>query len=164
MRGPACWFPDGERFVFAGSERGHGVRTYVQSVHGEAPRPIHAEGIASTVLSPDGRWIAVPGTDTLYSTAGEPPRVVPDLADAGTPLVWAADGRSLFVEQREVTAHTIYRFDLATGERELWKELVPPEEAGVVDMYNTLLTPDGKHYASPSPMSRSCPICFCSRA
>jgi len=24
---------------------------------------------------------------------------------------------------------------------------VPPEEAGVVSMYNTLLTPDGKYYA-----------------
>jgi len=143
----ASWFPDGERFVFAGSERGHGVRTYVQSIHGGAPRPITPEGIAGTVLSPDGRWIAVPGTDTLYSTAGDPPRVVPDLADAGTPLAWTADGRSLFVEQREATAHTIYRFDLATGDRELLKELAPPEEGGVVNMYNTLLTPDGKYYA-----------------
>jgi Tol biopolymer transport system component len=146
-RGAASWFPDGERFVFAGSEPGRGVRTYVQSVHGEAPRPITPEGIASTVLSPDGRWIAVPGTDTLYSTVGEPPRVVPDLTDAGIPLAWAADGKSLFVEYREVTVHTIYRFDLATGEREQWMELVPPEEAGVVNMYNTLLTPDGKYYA-----------------
>src|SRR6266705_6511508 len=56
----ANWFPDGERFVFAGSERGHGVRTFVQSIRGGAPRPITPEGIASTLLSPDGRWIAVP--------------------------------------------------------------------------------------------------------
>ena len=28
-RGSASWFPDGEHFVFTGSERGHGVRTYV---------------------------------------------------------------------------------------------------------------------------------------
>ena len=143
----ASWFPDGERFVFAGSERGHGMRTYVQSIHGGAPRPITPEGIAGTVLSPDGQWVAVPRTDTLYSTMGKPPRVVPDLTDAGIPLAWTADGKSLFVEQREATVHTIYRFNLATGEREPWKELVPPEEGGVVDMYNTLLTPDGKYYA-----------------
>ena len=146
-RQAASWFPDGERFVFTGSERGRGVRTYVQSVHGGAPRPITPEGIAGIVLSPDGKWIAVPGRDTLYSTAGEPPKVVPDLADAGVPLAWAADGRSLFVEHRDVTLHTIYRFDLATGDRENWMELVPPEEAGVVGMFNTLLTPDGKYYA-----------------
>ena len=143
----ASWCPDGGRFVFVGSESGHGVRTYVQSVRGEAPLPITPEGVASTVLSPDGHWIAVPGSDTLYSTAGEPPRVVRDLASAGTPLVWAADGKSLFVELRETTTHTIYRFNLATGEREPWNELTPPDEAGVVNMYNTLLTPDGKYYA-----------------
>ncbi len=143
----ASWFPDGERFVFTGSEGGHGVRTYVQSVRGEAPRPITREGVASTVLSPDGRWIAVPGSDTLYSTAGEPPRVMPGLADAGAPLVWAPDGRSLLVEERDLTVHTIYRFDLATGDREVLTDLMPREEAGVVRMYNTLLTPDGKYYA-----------------
>ena len=123
------------------------MRTYVQSAHGGSPRPITPEGIAGIVISPDGKWLAVPDRDTLYSTAGEPPRVVPDLADAGIPLAWAADGRSLLVEHRDVTMHTIYRFDLATGDREIWMELVPPEEAGIVGMRNTLLTPDGKYYA-----------------
>ena len=37
--------------------------------------------------------------------------------------------------------------DLATKERELWKELKPPDPAGVMGVATCELTPDGGSYA-----------------
>jgi hypothetical protein len=40
----------------------------------------------------------------------------------------------------------IYRVDVATGRKELWKELMPSDPAGV-DWVFGKVTPDGKPYA-----------------
>jgi hypothetical protein len=37
-------------------------------------------------------------------------------------------------------------FDIATGKRTLWKELVPPDPAGILAIGPILITPDGKSY------------------
>ena len=36
--------------------------------------------------------------------------------------------------------------DLSLGRRELWKEITPPDAAGVVAIPRVLMTPDGKSY------------------
>jgi hypothetical protein len=40
----------------------------------------------------------------------------------------------------------VYRVNMATGERKLWKELMPPDPAGVLTMGPILMTPDGTSY------------------
>jgi hypothetical protein len=44
----------------------------------------------------------------------------------------------------------IYKLDLASGRRELWKELTPPDSEALIsigeDPGETRLTPDGKFY------------------
>jgi hypothetical protein len=40
----------------------------------------------------------------------------------------------------------VHRVDMTTGQRALWKELVPPDPAGVLTMGPILMTPDGKSY------------------
>jgi len=40
----------------------------------------------------------------------------------------------------------LFRLDLVTGRRELWKEVMPADPAGF-SMINLVLTPDGKSYA-----------------
>ena len=57
-----------------------------------------------------------------------------------------ADRRSLWLFRRgEVPAH-VYRLDVATGERRLWKTLVPPDSAGVYSVIEFQITPDGQSY------------------
>lgn len=36
--------------------------------------------------------------------------------------------------------------DVATGKRAIWKEIVPPDPAGVLAIGPILITPDGKSY------------------
>ena len=65
-----------------------------------------------------------------------------------------ADGRSLFVLNRRnalnrwkrLTAN-MYTLDVATGRRQLWKELVAPDPSGVVFIGPIQITPDGRAYA-----------------
>ena len=48
----------------------------------------------------------------------------------------------------------IYKLDLASGRRELWKELTPPDPGGLIDIGSSLgevrITPDGKSYVYTS--------------
>ena len=41
----------------------------------------------------------------------------------------------------------VYRLDLESGKRELWKELMPADPAGVIEILGVVLTPDARFYA-----------------
>ena len=62
------------------------------------------------------------------------PRPLAGYRDGDVPLQWSADGRSLFVREGGNQALRIFRLDLATGARQFWKELVPPDPAVLVDI------------------------------
>ena len=41
---------------------------------------------------------------------------------------------------------TVYKLELATGHKQLWKQLVPPDVSGVTDISAILITPDGNNF------------------
>ena len=41
----------------------------------------------------------------------------------------------------------VYRVDISTGRRELWKELGPADLAGVTSITSIVIAPDGRSYA-----------------
>jgi serine/threonine protein kinase/WD40 repeat protein len=149
----AAWLPDG-RILFAGNEANRGVRLFVQSVAGGKPRPITPEGIGTAfpgfAVSPDGKSVAAIGSDRrgmlFRIDGGGVSRPIPGIVDGEFPLRFAEDGRSLFVWKRELPAR-VYRVDLETGNRELWKELMPVDPGGVERISNVVVTPDAKSYA-----------------
>ncbi len=153
----AAWAPDQRQVFFAGAEAGHRPRTYVQEMDGGPPRPVTAEGMVGTLLSADGKLIAAIdryGEYYLCPVNGGEPRAIEGLAEGDVLLQWAADGRSLFVRGAGDLVLRIFKFDLATGRREAWKELRPPDPAAVigigVDPGQVRLTPDGNYYVYTS--------------
>jgi hypothetical protein len=40
----------------------------------------------------------------------------------------------------------VVRIEAATGKRESWKDLAPPERSGLIRVGPVFLTPDGKNY------------------
>ena len=76
-------------------------------------------------------------------------RPVPGAAEGDLPVQWSADGRSLYVRSpvELYSPARVFRLDLKTGKRTLWKELFPEDSAGVVGTDVVRLTPDGKWYA-----------------
>jgi len=144
-------FPDGKKVLFLGSEPEHGVRLYVQDMDAEKPRAISPEGVSATqfVISPDGKSVAAVGPDQkgyIYPVDGGQPRPIPGFPVGDTPVAWAADGRSLYIYRSGELPAQVHRLDLASGQKQLWKQLMPAEDAGVTDIGPILITPDTKTY------------------
>jgi serine/threonine protein kinase/Tol biopolymer transport system component len=145
------WFPDGKRFVFAGNEPGRGVRLYTQEVAGGKPTPISPEGIdaQSIAVSPDGQSVIGIGPDQkgyLFPASGGEPRVVNGIEPGDTPINWSQDGRSIYLYQTGEVPAKVYRLELATGKKTVWKQIAPLDPTGVSTIGPILITPDGKSY------------------
>ncbi len=148
-------FPDGKRLLLVGRESGRGLsRLFVQSLDGGKPRPISPEGVGceGLAISRDGKLVAAAGPGpkiALHPVDGGDPRPVAGTTDGDQPLQWSADGGSLYVRQasKPGSPARVFRVDLKTGERVLWKELFPEDPAGVAAILPPLLTPDGRFYA-----------------
>ena len=145
-----AWLPDSKSIVFSTAEPDHGPRTYLLDIQGGTPRPLTPEGTTGAVVSPDGKFLLA--TDLkrqrwLYPIAGGEPQKL-NIAPKPTErlLSFSRDGKSVLVRTRTVPAQ-ITRIDLATGKRELWKEIVPADPAGVQSIPSLRLSADGKSYA-----------------
>jgi eukaryotic-like serine/threonine-protein kinase len=150
----ATWFADSKRILFAASEPGKGVRLFVQDIDGGKPRPVTPEGISTALpgfaVSPDGKSVAAVGPDqkgAVYPVDGGEPRVISALLPGEFPLRYTPDGRAIYVWKRGDLPARISRLDLESGRREVWKDLLPADPAGVERISNVLVTPDGKGYA-----------------
>ncbi len=150
--GQASWLPDGRRVLFSANEPDHGVRLWVQGLEDAKPRAISPEGYRafSKGISPDGKYVAVTGPDQrfyLYPIDGGEPVLVPGLTVGDIPDTWTDDGRSLLVRRRGEVPAKIFMLDIRSGRRELWKELVPPDPAGITTVGPVWITPDRRWYA-----------------
>ncbi len=149
----AKWFPDQKRILFLGVETGHGARLYIQNIAGGQPQAITPEGINqyAYALSPDGSLIAAAlGPDSksfLFPTGGGKPRLIAGLQPGDWPIAWSEDGRRLYTYRFGELPVTVSQFELATGRKMRWKQLMPPEPSGVGIVSPILVTPDGKSYA-----------------
>jgi Tol biopolymer transport system component len=147
----ADWTPDGKQIVFSANEPGRGVRIYRRDFAGGKPRPITPEGyrMFRRAISPDGRAVVATGPDQriyLYPLAGGEPTPLPGTRPGDIPDRWTADGRALYVHRRDELPVKVYLLDVATGRKELWKELIPADSAGVTQVATVVPTPDGRSY------------------
>ncbi|MGC2258449.1 MAG: protein kinase, partial [Candidatus Sulfotelmatobacter sp.] len=145
----AHWFPDGKRILFSADEPGKGVRFYVYDMASGKSKPISQEGVNGTAfaLSPDSQEIAAIGPDEkgyLYPVAGGDPRPINGINQGEQPITWSGDGQSLYIYQPGELPARVYRLDLKSGKRTLWKELMPSDPAGVENIGPIYMTPDAK--------------------
>ena len=145
----AHWFPDGKRILFAADEPGKGVRFYVYDMGTGKSEPISPEGVNGTsfAVSPDSQQIAGIGPDKkgyLYPAAGGDPRLILGLNPGEQPITFSTDGRALYIYQPGELPARVYRLDMQSGQRTLWKELMPYDPAGVENIGPILMTPDAK--------------------
>ncbi len=146
--GFGSFLPDGKRIVFVGHEPGRPARVYVQDLAGGAARPMTPEGVVARLLSPDGATLLTQtqeGAMALVSLGGGPSRPISGLNPGDRPLRFASDGRSLFfrTSERELPAR-MYRLDIGTGRREVWKEFMPGDLAGNTQLTASAVSGDGE--------------------
>jgi len=143
-----AFLPDGNRILFVGHEPGRPSQVFVQDLAGGAAKPITPEGVVTRLLSPDGKSIVTqtPEGFSLTPLEGGPSHPIPGAAPGDRPLRLTADGRFLFLRSdavREFPAR-VFRLDVATGRREVWKELMPGDPAGITTLAPAAISEDGK--------------------
>jgi serine/threonine protein kinase/Tol biopolymer transport system component len=146
----ARFLPDGKGIVFTGIEPGHKARIYTQAIGSSSPRAISPEGVTGVVPTADGKFVfGFSDTVALYPVGGQgTPRAVPGVHPGDFIASVSPDGRSVLVVS--VLHHlslNVFRVDLASGRRELFKKIGPPDLAGLYMFPNGTFTPDGKYYA-----------------
>ncbi len=148
--GAARWFPDGKRLLFVGSEGGRPARLYLLESEGATPRPITPEGIAfRLVISPDGRSVIAldpTGQLMIYPVGEGDPRPVPGVVPGDVVFGWNDDGDTLMIGHRGDLPQRIHRLDLRTGQKIFWKEVMPADPAGLLDVSFVLFSGDGSSY------------------
>jgi Tol biopolymer transport system component/predicted Ser/Thr protein kinase len=147
----ARWFPDGKRFVFSGNEPGRGVRFYMQDISGGKPQALSSEGVEAQdfAISPDGQMVVGIGPDQkgyIFPVSGGDPRIVKGMEAGDLPINWSQDARSIFLYRTGEVPAKVYRLELATGKKTVWKEIAPLDPTGVSTIGPILMTPDGKTY------------------
>lgn len=145
----AHWFPDGKHILFSGNEPGKGVKLYIYEVGTGKNQPITPEGVNGTafVISPNSQSVAAIGPDQkgyLYPVGGGEPRLITGLNPGEQPITFSPDSRSLYIYQPGELPAQVDLLDLQTGQRKLWKQLMPSDPAGVETIGPILITPDGK--------------------
>ena len=142
----ARWFPDGSRILFQGNEEGQSPRLWIQALDGSAPRAITPENVSGYQVTPDGRFVLGRAPDRnfyFYPIAGGAPVPVPALKRGDVPTRFSPDGRALFVATFGKIPAMLYKVDLTTGARKLWREAMPADPAGLINVGPILVTPDG---------------------
>ena len=153
---PQPWgtfLPDGSGVLFAGSQEGAGSRLFFHDLEGTA-RPVTPEGSQFTydgnAVSPDSRWLVAISPDNelvRYPVEGGEGEPIPGAEPRDIPIQWDPEGRHIYVYRLGELPTRVYRLDLGTGERTLWRELAPPDRAGVFHVDIIFMTRDGKAHA-----------------
>jgi hypothetical protein len=164
--GEAAWLGDSKHIVFTGRSASGTPRGYVQEIPAGLPRPVTPEGVAlagKAAVRDDASVLGRVGTSwVLFPIRGGDARPVAALKPEDIPLQWSHQGRYVYaVDDAQGTIHAegqffegvrssavdVFRVEVATGSRTLWKTLAPSDPVGVEDMRETLvITPDAQTY------------------
>lgn len=144
------WLPSGKQIVFSGNEPGHALRLYIETIDAGKATPISPEGVGPRfVVSRKGDMVAGTGEDRrvyLYPTNGGEPRLVPGIEHDETPTGWSGDDRSVFVYRTGEVPSRVFKVDVTTGQRTLWKTIEPADSAGISTIGGVIIAADEKSY------------------
>ena len=127
-------FLDLNRIIFA-VETGGSERMYLLALDTAEVKPVLPEGVIGFAVSPDGKYVAASGAsdpaDKIYDLAGGPPRTITGLKECESVVAWGDPPLPLYVGAREGVVVNIFRLDPVSGQRRLWRRLMPSDPAGV---------------------------------
>ncbi len=145
------FFPNGKDLLLYDRKPGQAPRVYLGSVAGGKVRPLGREGLKlpefGNPISPDGRFAVLVDSEKktfLFPTDGGEPMAVSGLADGEFPIQWSADGHFLYTHRSGELPARVWRLELATGRKALFKELMPDDPDGVTAIESIQVTPDGR--------------------
>ena len=149
------WMPGAREFVFLGHEGVAPPRAYRVSLDGGPASPLtNREGAQFwNRVSPDGKFVLQGasvgmewGQNVIVDLGTGRVRPAP-LQKGEAPIDWDQDGEHVFVAEEGDESATIFRVDVFTGRREVWKQIRPNDPAGTLSLSHFYVTPSGNTYA-----------------
>jgi eukaryotic-like serine/threonine-protein kinase len=144
------WFPDGKRLLVTGNEPGRQPGTYVREIASGTAKPVTSYGVRASRISPDARFVGVIKANKIYihSLDSGTESAIGDVDDGDSLIRWSGDGRYLFVQHNDEQNRgvKVMRIDVATGGREIWRELRTPDKTAFF-FGSVVLSGDGRFYA-----------------
>jgi hypothetical protein len=149
------WMPGGKEFAFLGHEGDAPLRGYRVSFAGGPAQPLTNLPGAHlwNCISPDGKFVLETSTianepeqNVIVELATGKVRNAP-LLQGDQPVQWDQDGAHAFVIQKRDVEATIFRVDLNSGKREVWKQIRPADPAGILSLRSFFVTPSGNAYS-----------------
>jgi hypothetical protein len=106
-------------------------------------------GVTGVFPTADGKFIfGFSDAVALYPVDGHgTPHPTPGIHPDDRIVSALADGRSVLVRNLAANPYDVFRVDLASSRRELFRKLGPADPAGVSSFSVMVFTPDGKYYA-----------------
>ena len=137
---------------FSRERAGAAPALYAQGLAGGEPRAVSRDGLEGDpiVVSSDGRFAAAVGAEgriVICRLEDATTRPLPGASADEMPIVWSPDGRSLYVFKRNELPARVFRVDVETGRRELWREIAPADRTGLDHIDAIRMTPDARAYA-----------------
>jgi eukaryotic-like serine/threonine-protein kinase len=144
----AVWFADGKHLLVIGRESGKPTRTYITTMDSGALTAVTPDGVQGFPTE-DGKEVITRQGDTLtfYPIDGGQPRTVKAKVPNLLLPLSGGSGQYLIGAEQSGVPLKLFRYDISTGERKPWKELVPADRAGVFTANTFDITPDGRWYA-----------------
>ncbi len=146
----ARFLPDGKGVVFTGIEPNRKARIYTQAIGSSSPSAISPEGVSGVVPTADGKFVfGFSDAVALYPVDGQgAPRPVPGIHPDEFIASVSSDDRTLLVGSAvDHMSLNIFRVDLASGRRKVFKTIEPTDRAGLYMFPGGAFTRDGKYYA-----------------
>jgi serine/threonine protein kinase/Tol biopolymer transport system component len=143
----ARWFPDGRQILFQANEPDRPPRLWVQSIDGGAPRAITPESVTGTLVTPDGTRVLGRTKERkwfFFPVAGGTPVPVPTIEPNDVPMRFTTDGKAIYVGTFGKIPAVLTKVDLTTGHRTTWREVMPAEAAGLINVGPVWPTADGQ--------------------
>jgi hypothetical protein len=114
-------------------------------------RAFTPEGIGNFwSVSPDGDHVAVTaasGVEIHSVSGGQTPQKVPGLSGPQVLVAWIDRGLLVYDEPNPSALGKVLLIDPVTGARQTWREILPRDPSGIMNMGALVVTPDGGSYA-----------------
>lgn len=146
----AIFLPDGKSLlVQIAKTASEGPRVWIYDLDTGNVRPLTPENIVKVVLSGDAKFVVGKCTDggtCIYHLPNGEAEKVKDLQPDDVLVGPTTDPQRFYVETTNILPRKIDIVNIFTGERKPWREISPPDLAGVILPLNITISPDGNSY------------------
>jgi Tol biopolymer transport system component len=145
------WMPDGRQLLLLASENGGPLQLHKLDLEsGRSVRVGPEEPVGHDFeISPNGKFVAARTATKpmmLYPIDGGEPIAIGGLRPDDLIQPWKLENEAILVLRASEFPARVDRLELATGARTLYREMSPPDAAGVWSMNRFTFQPDGQTY------------------